>query len=79
MSKLRPLSVTHRGYIIGGGLRQVGIIIIPRPKSKKLGSGCGSVGRAVASDTRDPHFKSNHQLNLIYTIKCIKIALKRRN
>ena len=23
-------------------------------------SGCGSVGRAVASDTRDPRFESNH-------------------
>ena len=26
---------------------------------KKLGSGCGSVGRMVASDTRDPRFKSS--------------------
>ena len=25
-----------------------------------LGSGCGSVGRAVASDTRGPRFKSSH-------------------
>ena len=25
-----------------------------------LGSGCGSVGRAVASDTRDPRFESSH-------------------
>ena len=29
------------------------------------GSGCGSVGRAVASDTRDPPFESRHQHNYI--------------
>ena len=26
----------------------------------KLGSGCGSVGRAVAFDTRGPRFESSH-------------------
>ena len=31
-----------------------------------LGSGCGSVGRAVASDTIDPRFESRHRQNLIY-------------
>ena len=30
-----------------------------------LGSGCGSVGRAVASDTRDPRFEFRHQQNFI--------------
>ena len=29
-----------------------------------LGSGCGAVGRAVASDTRDPRFESSHRQNL---------------
>ena len=28
-----------------------------------LGSGCGSVGRAVASDTRDPWFEPSHRQN----------------
>ena len=28
------------------------------------GSGCGSVGRAVSSDTRGPRFKSSHRQNL---------------
>ena len=28
------------------------------------GSGCGTVGRAVASNTRGPRFKSSHQENL---------------
>ena len=27
---------------------------------EKLGSGCGSVGRVVASDSRGPRFKSNY-------------------
>ena len=26
-----------------------------------MGSGCGSVGRAVASDTRGPQFESSHR------------------
>ena len=28
--------------------------------SSMLGSGCGTVGRVVASDTRDPWFESQH-------------------
>ena len=31
--------------------------------SNKVGSGCGSVGRAVASDTRGPQFESRHRQN----------------
>ena len=31
---------------------------------KNSGSGCGSVGRATASDTRDPRFESNHRQTL---------------
>ena len=34
-------------------------------------SGCGSVGRAVASDTREPQFESIHQL-ILFSINCIK-------
>ena len=31
-----------------------------------VGSGCGTVGRAVASDARDPRFESSHrQFNLL--------------
>ena len=33
-----------------------------------IASGCGSVGRVVASDTRDPQFKSYHRQNFIYPI-----------
>ena len=32
-------------------------------KSKKTGSGCGSIGRAVACDTRSLRFKSSHRQN----------------
>ena len=44
----------------------------------KVGSGCGSVGRAVDSDTRGPRFDSSHQQNLygtfgyLFTINCIE-------
>ena len=33
-----------------------------------LGSGCVSVGRAVAYDTRDPRFKTRHWRNYIYQL-----------
>ena len=36
-----------------------------RSKRKGLmGSGCGSVGRAVATDTRGPRFETRHRQNL---------------
>ena len=34
----------------------------------KLGSGCGSVGRAVASNTRGPRFESSHRQKFIYIL-----------
>ena len=33
-----------------------------------MGSGGGSVGRAVASGTRDPQFESQHQQSSIYQL-----------
>ena len=39
------------------------------------GSGCGSVGRAVASDTRDPQFEASHRqtfLEHLLTVNCIE-------
>ena len=39
-----------------------------------LGSGCGSVGRMVASDSRGPQFESSHCKNLhcTFTVNCIE-------
>ena len=34
-------------------------------KLLESGSGCGSVGRAVASKTRGPRFESGHRQNLL--------------
>ena len=34
-------------------------------KISQKGSGCGSVGRVVASDTRGPQFESSHRQNLL--------------
>ena len=39
----------------------------------KLGSGCGSVGRAVASNTRGPWFKSSRRQNFIMNIVYSKL------
>ena len=33
-----------------------------------MGSGCGSVGRAVASDTRGPRFESSYRQKKIYIL-----------
>ena len=41
-----------------------------------MGSGCGSVGRAVASDTGGPRFESSHgkllylTLRFLFTVNC---------
>ena len=45
--------------------------------SKLLGSGCGLLGRAVASNTRDQWFKCNNQ-QILFTINLIEIVLKRQ-
>ena len=42
------------------------------------GSGCGSVGRAVASDTRDPQFETRHPQNFIYQLYNRKEKKKKR-
>ena len=56
------------------------IFLIVNSKNVNVGSGCGSVGRAVASDTRSPRFESSHRQKIIniynlYTVNCV---LKRR-
>ena len=41
--------------------------------TRELGSGCGTVGRAVDSDTRGLQFESSRQKNLYWTfVKCIE-------
>ena len=42
---------------------------------KSMGSGCGTVGRAVASNTRGPRFESSYWQKFIYienlfTVNC---------
>ena len=55
----------------------LGIALLNK-QMKILGSGCGSVGRAVVSDTRCPRFDSSHRQNLyqtfvyLFTIYCIE-------
>ena len=44
-----------------------------------LGSGCGLVGRAVASDNRDPQFESSHRRIFVQKIvNLLSNVLKRR-
>ena len=57
-------------------------IYLHSKKREVGGSGCGAVGRAVASDTRGPQFESSHwQNSLIYlfTVNCIeKTKIKKK-
>ena len=49
-------------------LQHAPILFIKSPnanKAKTVGSGCGLVGRAAASDTRGPQFESSHQQTFI--------------
>ena len=47
-----------------------------------MGSGCGSVGRAVASDTRDPSFESSHSetfIEQLFAVNCVeKTKIKKK-
>ena len=38
-----------------------------RDRERELGSSCGSVGKAVSTDTRGPRFESSHRQNLYWT------------
>ena len=47
--------------------------------SYRLGSGCGAVGRAVASDARGPWFESSNRQTFIldiylFTVNCIEMT-----
>ena len=61
-----------RAYLcaVGSGIRTISLF---------MGSGCGSVGRAVAFDTRGPRFDTSHRQNFIehlfvnlFNINCIE-------
>ena len=44
------------------------------------GSGCGSVGSAVASDTRGPQFESSHWQKFIYILNyCLLSTVYRKD
>ena len=43
-----------------------------------LGSGCGSVGRAVASDARGPRFKFSNQPTFIADIYLFTTKIKKK-
>ena len=48
-----------------------------------LGSGCGSVARAVASDTRDARFESSRRqtfIEYLFTVNCLeKTKIKKKD
>ena len=49
--------------------------------TQKEGSGCGSVGRAVASDTRDLRFETSHWQDFImniFTVTVEKTKIKKK-
>ena len=48
-------------------------------KIKHMGSGCGAVGRAVASDTRGPGFESSHRQLLLNIYLLLAVCRKDEN
>ena len=58
------------------------ILSLPYKNNLSWGSGCGSVGRAVASDTKDPQFKSRHRQTFtkhLFTVHCVeKTKIKKK-
>ena len=46
-------------------------------ENDQLRSGCGSIGKEVASDTRDPGFESSN-FQILFITKCIESQLKSR-
>ena len=53
-------------------------IKIGHPKLQTRGSGCGAVGKVIASDTRDLRFKLSHQ-QILFTSSCIeKTKIKKK-
>ena len=44
-----------------------------------MGSGCGAVGRAVASDTRGPGFESSHRQLLLNIYLLLTVCRKDEN
>ena len=53
--------------------------ISSKPRLQKGDSGCGSVGRAAASNTRDLQFKSNHWQNVNRTLLYCQLYRKDEN
>ena len=45
----------------------------------QMGSGCGAVGRAVASDTRGPGFESSHRQLLLNIYLLLTVCRKDEN
>ena len=57
---------------------QFSVKILCTKNATVCGSGCGSVARAVTSNTRGPRFESNHWQNL-FNICLLSTVLKRQN
>ena len=52
-------------------------VIIERKNNNLMGSGCGSVGRVVTSDTRGLQFEASYRQNFIWNICLLSTVFKR--
>ena len=60
-------------------LAQKGLQYNPHKALTWLGSGCGSIGKAVASDTRGMRFETSHCQNLYWTLVFCQMYWKDEN
>ena len=74
--KVKSWSLTHHPPLPRGRLFNVdpfslttlSNIRLAQTPNNVVGSGCGSVGRAVASKSRGPRFESSHRQKFIFTL-----------
>ena len=67
-----------RRILEGGGLKQnwnIKLQVLTHSKSVFVGVGCGSIGRAVASDTRGPRLESSHWQKFIYILNICLLSI----
>ena len=57
----------HAALFTGWGVVETYLALV-KPTKTMVGSGCGSVGRAVTSDNRGRRFESSHRQKFIYIL-----------
>ena len=77
-SKLNPITRQVVSLCLAFPFANFDIAVV-NVKLFEQGSGCGAVGRAVASDTRGPRFESSHRQLLLNIYLLLTVCRKDKN